>query len=228
MCYVTAMTALDPSSSPESSPADGKRNIGFRETPNRPPNHAVSIVTLENATWSDYQRLLELRGEKSIPRIAYLEGRMFLMSPSRFHETIASVTGRLVEAWCMDRNIDLTPVGSWTLEKKEAQRGAEPDECYVFGDFEDPERPDLAIEVIWTSGNLSKLDIYRKLDVPEVWVWRSGGFSVFVLKGENYEHRERSQALPELDLEQLAKFAEVRPMTRAVREFRAAVAGGKT
>lgn len=34
---------------------------------------------------------------------------------------------------------------------------------------EDAERPHLAIEVVWTSGGLDKLDVYRKLGVREVW-----------------------------------------------------------
>lgn len=54
------------------------------------------------------------------------------------------------------------------------ERGAEPDECYVFGEDPDPERPDLAIEVIWISGGMNKLEIYRALGVAEVWHWRRG------------------------------------------------------
>ena len=163
-----------------------------------------------------------------MPRIAYLEGRLEFMSPSRQHETIKSVLGGLVEAWCVDRHIDLTPVGSWTLERKEADRGLEPDECYVFGDRDDIwdwERPDLAIDVVWTSGGLSELEIYRAMQVPEVWTWKAGHIHVHRFDAGQSIEVKVSQALPGIDLELLARLAEVRPMTKAVRELRATLAG---
>ncbi len=42
------------------------------------------------------------------------------------------------------------------------------------------EAPDLAIEVIWTSGGIDKLESYRGLGVGEVWFWREGRMEVFV------------------------------------------------
>lgn len=181
-----------------------------------------NIVVIEGATWSDYQRLLELRGESSVPRLAYLAGRLQIMSPSRYHETLASVLGCLVEQWCLDRGLDLTPVGSWTLENKDAERGLEPDECYVFGDrpIDEWEVPDLAIEVVWTSGGLSKLEIYRELGVPEVWTWKRQKLHVHVLREGQYVEVTASEALPEIDLARVAELAEVRPMSKAVRMLR--------
>ena len=180
------------------------------------------IVILNRATWADYERLVELRGESSVPRLTYSKGRLQLMRPSRHHETLASVIGRLVEAWCMDAGLDLTPVGSWTLKNVTEERGLEPDDCYVFGDapMDDWERPDLAIEVVWTSGGLSKLDIYRTLGVPEVWTWKKSRIHIHVLEGDGYVEVEASRALPELDVQRVAELARVRPMTRAVRQLR--------
>jgi hypothetical protein len=41
------------------------------------------------------------------------------MSPSRTHEILRSMIGRLVEAWCLERGgVDLTLFGSSTLESK--------------------------------------------------------------------------------------------------------------
>jgi hypothetical protein len=51
------------------------------------------------------------------------------------------------------------------LEDKQVERGVEPDECYVLGDVAEPARPDLAIEVVWSSGGINELEIYRKLGV---------------------------------------------------------------
>jgi len=178
------------------------------------------FVRLDGVTWSDYVRLLAARGDRSAPRISYLEGALEIMSPSFDHEAIRSLIGRLVEAYCLDRDIEIMPVGSWTLKDRRHERGAEPDECYVFGGRR-PARPDLAIEVIWTSGGLDKLEIYRALGVGEVWVWRKGKLRVHLLGGGAYRAAASSRCLPDLDLALLCRFLDRPSVTRAVRDFRA-------
>ncbi len=181
------------------------------------------IVVLRGATWADYQRLMEIRGDRSSPRIAYLEGTIEIMSPSRGHEAVKSHIGCLVEAWCQERGIEFSTYGSWTLEDKRVDRGVEPDECYVLGDVADPARPDLAIEVVWTSGGIAKLEIYRKLGVREVWFWRKGKLTPHALRGDRYQALAASELLAGIDLAQLASFIERRPTSRAIREYRAAL-----
>ena len=181
------------------------------------------IVILRNASWSDYQRVLELRGERAVPRLAYLEGVLQLMSPSRDHETIKSVIGRLVEVWCLESGIEFGVFGSWTLESKEDERGVEPDECYIFGDPRDVPRPHLAIEVIWTSGGIDKREIYRKLGVKELWFWRRGKIHVYALEGETYEERTASVVLLGIDLNELLGFLDRPSASRAILDYRAAI-----
>jgi len=181
------------------------------------------VVLLRDAAWSDYQRVLELRGERPIPRLAYLEGVLELMTPSRHHEALKSLIGQLVEVWCLERGIEFSAYGSWTLESKRTERGAEPDECYVFGDVPDPAAPDLAIEVIWTSGRLDKRDIYRKLGVRELWFWRRGQLTVHVLRGDAYEEVAASEVLPGIDLGELAGFLDKPTASQAIRAYRAAL-----
>jgi Uma2 family endonuclease len=181
------------------------------------------IVVLRRATWADYQRLLEMRGDASSPRIAYLEGELEIMAPSRPHESIKSVIGRLVEVWCLEHDIEFGTYGSWTLESKETASGAEPDECYVFGDVSEPVRPDLAIEVVWTSGGIDKLALYARLEVREVWFWRRGRLTVHVLRGDAYEEAASSQVLAGIDLAELARYLERAPTSRAIRDYRDAL-----
>ncbi|HBL13675.1 MAG TPA: hypothetical protein DD379_20215, partial [Cyanobacteria bacterium UBA11162] len=45
---------------------------------------AGSVVRLP-ATWQEYQRLCEQRGDGSIPRIKYRNGEVLLMSPLPVH-----------------------------------------------------------------------------------------------------------------------------------------------
>ena len=165
---------------------------------------------------------LAIRGERRVPRIAYLEGAMKLMSPSKDHERIKSCIGRLIEAYALERGIDLSPYGAWTLKSDSQQSGLEPDECYLIGD-QTREVPDLAIEVEWTSGGLDRLAIYRRLGVKEVWVWRAARIHVHRLERDGYEQRTRSQVFPELDVALLASFIDSPTVLQAVTAFREAL-----
>jgi Uma2 family endonuclease len=185
---------------------------------------ADHIVVLHDVTWSDYERLIEMRGDHSAPRISYLEGEVEIMSPSKDHEQIKSYIGRLLEAWCMDRGMEVSAFGSWTLKKKRFKRAAEADECYVFG-TEPRNTPQLAIEVEWTQRGIDKLEIYRKLGVEEVWYWRKGVIEVYVLTEGTFDRAERSRLLPDLDVALLASMLDRGTLTQAVRDFRRAYEG---
>ena len=181
------------------------------------------IVLLQDAVWSDYQRVLELRGDRPVPRLAYLQGTLQLLAPSRQHEALKSLIGVLVETWCVERGLDFSPVGSWTLENKDQARGVEPDECYVFGTLGNRERPDLAIEVIWTSGGLDKRAIYSALGVREVWFWRRGRLAAYALREDAYEQIAGSEVLPGIDLAELGGFLDRPTASQAIREYRTAI-----
>lgn len=181
------------------------------------------IVVLDGVSWADYQRLLEIRGDRSVPRITYLEGSVEIMSPSRFHENIKSVIGCLVEVWCLEKGIVFTTLGAWTIEDKSVSRGAEADECYVFGPAAERTRPDLAIEVVWTSGGISKLEVYRKLDVREVWIWEDERLTPYVLRGDRFVEASASEALPGLDLNLLVSFLDRPTTSQAILDYRAAL-----
>ncbi len=182
-------------------------------------------VVMHGVPWSHYEALIALRGEASSPRVAFLDGALELMTPSKDHERNKSYIGRLLEAWALDRGIDLSPYGSWTLKSAPRQSGAEPDECYIVGEDQGRERPDLAIEVVWTSGGIDKLELYARLGVGEVWFWRDGRIEVHVLRDGRYESATRSALFPDLDVELLASFLDRPTALQAVRAFREALRG---
>jgi Uma2 family endonuclease len=196
------------------------RGAALREHDDTPSED--NIVVLRHVTWEDYERLLEMRGDHSAPRISYLEGEVEIRSPSKDHEQIKSYIGHLLEAWCVDRGIDVTPVGSWTLKEEKTESGAEPDECYLFG-TERRETPQLAIEVEWTRRGIEKLEIYRRLGIGEVWYWRKGVIEIYVLAQGTFSRAERSRVLPDLDVELLASMVDRDTLTQAVRDFRKAL-----
>jgi Uma2 family endonuclease len=187
--------------------------------------HEDHVVFLDGVSWEDYERLLEMRGDCSAPRISYLQGLVEIMSPSKGHERVKSYVGCLVEAYCLHARIDFVPLGSWTLKERREDRGGEPDECYVFGG-KDATVPDLAIEVVWTSGRIDKLDIYRKLGVREVWYWKRSKLTPHALRGDRYEPIDRSEVLPGLDLDLMMRFVDRPTASQAIREFQAALVEG--
>jgi Uma2 family endonuclease len=191
------------------------------ETIRRPPPSQETLdqrVILHGVTWDQYEAVLAIRGDASGPRIAFLAGELELMSPSRDHESIKTCMGRLIEAYAEERGLRLDGFGSMTLRSRPKERGVEPDECY---EVDGPKPfPDFAIEVVWTSGGLDKLEIYRAFGVREVWIWRDESIEIHALRGDAYERLARSEIMPDLDLPAVALLATRRDQTAAVREFR--------
>jgi Uma2 family endonuclease len=182
-------------------------------------------IVKHRVPWVRYERQLALRGEASSPRIAYFEGTLELMSPSREHERIKSYIDSLIMTYALARGIDLSSYGSWTLKSRVKKSGVEPDECYLVGADQSGGTPHLAIEVIWTSGGIGTLAIYARLGVGEVWFWRAGRIEIHLLRDEAYERSERSALFPELDVSLLASFLDRPTETQAVRAFRDALRG---
>ena len=54
-------------------------------------------VRLSGVAWGDHQRLLDLRGDRAVPRLTYLNGDLELMPPSVDHEGQKTRLGRLIE-----------------------------------------------------------------------------------------------------------------------------------
>ncbi|MBV8755660.1 MAG: Uma2 family endonuclease [Deltaproteobacteria bacterium] len=181
-------------------------------------------VVMYGVSWEHYELMLEVRGERSQPRMAYLDGALELMTTSHGHEGVNFMVSRMLEAYALDANIRFRGYGHWTLRKgAEKQAGIESDECYQFGDDQTERMPDLAIEVTWTSGGIDKLEIYRRLGVREVWFWEGGEILVFLLEGDRYERRAKSTFVPDLDLSLVARLVEQPTINDAVRELRAAM-----
>ncbi len=176
-----------------------------------------SRVLLGGVPWSTYVVLRDTVDSPGL-RMTYLEGRLEIMSPSRTHEVSKKQIARLLELFCLERDIPLFGYGSTTFRKEEKQRGLEPDECYCRG--ADREVPDIALEVIVSSPLIDKLEVYRGLSVREVWLFRNGTFEIMTLRHDQYESIERSQVFPEVDLAALGRFALAEDQHAALKAFR--------
>jgi Uma2 family endonuclease len=184
------------------------------------PSRVDHRVVLRGVSWQQYEELLRIRGDEAGTRMTFLKGELEIMSPSRDHELIKKMWARLLEAYAEESGIELVGHGSWTVRSVAVERGLEPDECYVVG-VRDVVAPDLALEVIWTSGLLDKMEVSRGLGVREVWVWRDDRIEVCVLRDGAYERAASSELLPGIDLARVATLLRRSDQTAAVREYRA-------
>jgi Uma2 family endonuclease len=155
-------------------------------------------------SWEQYEALLVKLSDNSSYRVTYLDGVLEILSPSPRREGIKKHIGTLLEVYFQETSTQYFPLGSKTFRRQERQGGTEPDESYCIGSKK--EFPDLAVEVVLTSGETDKLAVYKRLGVTEVWFWENSQFCVYRLRGDKYELIQASELLPNLDLALLAEY----------------------
>ena len=184
-------------------------------------NREEKYIT-SGVNWQAYESLLSALGNSSGYRVAYLLETLEIMSPSRSHELDKKAIARLLEAYLEQKRIRFWGLGSTTFRSKDKQAGKEPDECYCID--ADKEIPDLAIEVVYTSGGVDTLEIYRRLGVGEVWIWQNNQLEVYCLQDDSYERQFASKLLPDLDLALLAQYIVIKDPLDAIVQWRKAIA----
>lgn len=140
-------------------------------------------------------------------RIVYLDREIELMTLGETHESTKGVLRFLLEVYFVEKGIRFFPIGSMTQRDETQNYSFEPDESYYLG--EKKNRPDLAIEVIITSGNINKLEKYRRVAIPEVWFWQNNQLFLYHLQESDYVQISRSELLPDLDLDLLLRCLQI-------------------
>src|SRR6266446_5448538 len=138
-------------------------------------------------SWERYLALDKALGDdRPGPRFYYLDGDLEIMTTSNEHERIKKWIGDLLADYFFEAGIEIVPRGQATMRLALKEAGAEPDESWCIA--EEKEFPDLVLEIALTSGGVSKLEIYRRFRVPEVWFWRRNKLEMFALdSSENYQ-----------------------------------------
>jgi Uma2 family endonuclease len=172
-------------------------------------------------SWQEFEALEALLVASPGLRITYLDGSIELMTLGEAHEQIKSLIGMFLETYFIAIGLEFIPVGSATHRGAAEKTSFEPDESYYLGTKK--EHPDLAIEVILTSGNLQKLEKYSRFQVPEVWLWEDDRLQVYVLAQTEYQLVSRSRLLPELDLDLMVRCVLMPSRLEAMKAFRAAM-----
>jgi Uma2 family endonuclease len=174
------------------------------QTLKQPRASEDKLTVYPDRTWEQFKHIQKgLEGSPGV-RLAFYDGVVEIFMPGQAHEIFKKIIGFLLETFFFEKRINVVPTGSVTQEQ-ESEASAQADESYCFGAAKPI--PDLSIEVIFTSGSVTKLKRYQTLGVPEVWFWQDGLLTLHRLEDSGYVQIERSQIpeLAELDLALLTR-----------------------
>lgn len=183
-------------------------------TPKKPTDQRL---THSGMSWQQFKLLQESFADSPGVHLAYYKGEVEILAISQDHEAISRLIGILLAIYFEEKGMEFRATGSFTQEKEEVA-SAQADESYFIGKV--GTTPDLSIEVVFTSGTLSKLNRYRELGVPEVWFWEDGLFTLHHLRADGYERIYASEVLKDLDINLLTRCVLMTSMLEAIREFR--------
>ncbi len=180
------------------------------------PITSNNLLIIADVTWKQLETIEASFQDIGGVRFTYLDGILEIMTISPEHEETKKTIGLLLEAYMREKGIRFYARGAPTLGSEEKKARKEPDESY---NLETKKAiPDLVIEVVFTSGGIDKLQLYKRIGVPEVWFWEDGLLKVYHLR-EEYESLERSELLPDLDLTLLKRYITYHDQYDAVTEF---------
>lgn len=191
------------------------------------PTNTDRQIVYAGITWQQFKLIQSGFGDAPGIRLSYFNQTIEILMPGRTHELFKSIIGMLIELFCLEQSIEFEPTGSMTQERA-GEVSLEADESYSFGTSKP--LPDLAIEVILTSGSPDKLQRYRALGIAEVWFWQDGVFTLYHLRkgvtAIDYRYEQiNSSEIPELatlDINLLTRCVLIAETSRlnAAQEFR--------
>lgn len=168
-----------------------------------------STLVIQQASWDDYECLLQDLRDRPSLRVSYDQGRLEIMSPLPEHEEYGRCIDMLVRAFAQAHKIKVQNYGGATWKSQSLNRGVEPDCCYyvanalrVIGkrhfDLEKDPPPDIVVEIDITNESLSKFSIYAALGVPGIWRYDSKKVQFYELTRDKYREVSETGSFPGL------------------------------
>ena len=189
------------------------------------PPRKESPLLFDGLTWREFKAVEQLLDSPGY-RFSFLDGVLEIRRRhGEPHETVKARIGALVELYLLMAGFDFTPTGSMTLESETGKVKREADESYKLA----PGRrlPDLAIEIVFSSGGINQLEAYKRLKIKEVWFWEDGLLEVYHLRGEgntlDYEKVSSSEEVKGIDLDLLLRCINMVNHVDAVKTFQQAL-----
>jgi Uma2 family endonuclease len=170
--------------------------------------------------WAGYETVLRLRGDASQPKMIYVDGDLFLVSPALPHERLNRRIGFFMDQLILGLRLPCLQSGQTTFRRRGKRGGVEGDHTFYLAseprvrgkmqiDLRVDPPPDLAIEVVYTHQAEAALKVYRRLGVPEVWICEEGDLRILV-RQENGQYAEvaSSLAFPFLTSDEITKWTQ--------------------
>ena len=140
--------------------------------------------------WDQFKLIQKASEDSPGVKLSFFAGAIEILMPGFQHENFSEIIGYLVTTFLLTQGIRFYPSGSMTQEKTgEVSTQADKSFCLETA----KSIPDLAIEIVYTSGGLNKLSKYRALGVPEVWFWEDGTLRLYHLRENGYEEVFQSE-----------------------------------
>lgn len=160
------------------------------------------IISIPDRTWAQFKLLQQAFENSQAVKLSFFQNTIEISMPSEAHDLFSRLIFFLIGIYCLEKQIQFIPTGSADREK-EGEVSLQPDESFYVGDRKTI--PDLAIEIVFSSGNESKLPKYQALEIPEVWFWEDGVFALYSFVNGSYQRISRSRILEALDIELLTR-----------------------
>jgi Uma2 family endonuclease len=204
------------------------------------PNRSTTIpgdqcVEMREIEWKGYVTMLRLWGERPIPRIIYLDGSLFLVSPSLPHEGLKKLLGLFITEVVVGLDILCRQTGQTTFRHRRKRGGIDGDETFYLAnaawvrgknkiDLRTDPTPDLAIAVVYTHSAAAAIEVYHRLGVREVWIGDEQGLRILVLQDDGcYAEVPASAAFPFLTAAEIFSWVgrpQAEPNTEWIKEVR--------
>ncbi|HEV8487557.1 MAG TPA: Uma2 family endonuclease [Blastocatellia bacterium] len=181
-----------------------------------PPGRSL---ILNDVSWEEYEQLLDDLGDSSGNRVTYYEGRLEIVSPSSNHEMYEELILLIGHVIGDEMGCDVESRGSTTFKQKSLAKGAEPDTCFyvqnasrIIGklkiDLSADPPPDIAVEIDVSHRSKTKLAIYERFGVPEVWRYDQRRMRIYLLTPQGYVEAAASLTFPYLTCDVLTDLLE--------------------
>jgi Uma2 family endonuclease len=174
-------------------------------------------VLLHDIRWSTYESLLQDLPDTPGTRLTYDRGDLLIMVTSPEHDEINRIIATLIQTISEELEVEWRDFGSTTYQRRDLQRGFEPDSCFYFKneaqmrgkkrlDMQVDPPPDLVVEIDITYPSLNKLPLFAAFGIQEVWRFDGAAMEFYVLSGSDYVKTDNSLALPQVTASVVTRF----------------------
>lgn len=173
-------------------------------------------VVFHRLSWDDYLQIFNALPQRRSSRLTYDGETLEITMPLEDHEFALRLIERFILILVFEMGMKMKTMGSTTINRKELERGSEPDCAFYIQNqpkvtgrnvnFETDPPPDLIVEVDITHTDIDKNRLYAAMGVPEFWRYNGEIWRIFQLENGEYQEREFSPTFAGVKKEDLYRF----------------------